>query len=339
MINQICAICGKNNYKVLYKENFDIRKINSRIFSARRLPDRIHYRMVRCKNCNLVYSTPILEYDKIEKLYKKSFTSYNEHLENLKETYGYYLRELDKFRKSKLETLNSKQYQNTKDRKSKHFGNLKLKNSNLFRTSDLEFRISQQRKLLEIGCGNGFFLEEAARQGYEIYGVEPGKASVAKAKLGIKKNIINDIFKSGQFKKNFFDVICCFQTFDHIPNPNEILVECYKILKKGGLMLFLNHDVGALTNRLMGEKSPIIDIEHTYLFDKKTMRKIFEKHKFKVLEVKSSFNIHHLSYWLQLFPLPNFLKLPFIKFLNLTGLGKIKIKMYPGNLVIYAKKP
>ncbi len=97
MINQTCAICEKNNYEVLYPENFDIKKINSRIFSARRLPDRMHYQMVQCKTCGLVYSTPILEYEKLEKLYKKSSKSYNKHLENLRETYGYYLRELEKF--------------------------------------------------------------------------------------------------------------------------------------------------------------------------------------------------------------------------------------------------
>src|SRR3989344_1045654 len=140
MIQQTCAICGRNNYTVLYPENFDVNKINSRIFSARRLPDRIHYQIVRCKNCNLVYSTPILEHEKIEKLYKKSFTAYDEHLENLKETYGYYLKELDKIRNSKLETRNN--FQNSKIKSSKRFENLKFKNSNLFRISNLGFRIS-----------------------------------------------------------------------------------------------------------------------------------------------------------------------------------------------------
>lgn len=303
MITQTCAICEKNNYTILYPENFEIKKINSRIFSARRLPDRMHYRMVKCKTCGLVYSNPILEYEKLEKLYKKSFTGYDEHLENLKETYGYYLNQLNKLR-----------------------------------ITDYGLRNSDKLKLLEIGCGNGFFLEEAKKQGYAVYGVEPGKPSVDKAKPEIKKNIIVDIFKPGQFKRNFFDVICCFQTFDHVPNPNEVLAEGYKLLKKDGLMLFFNHDVGAWQNRLMGEKSPIIDIEHTYLFDKKTMSEIFIKHNFTVLEVKSSFNIHHLSYWIHLFPIPNFLKLPLIKTLDESGLGKIKIKLNPGNLILIAKK-
>ena len=88
----------------------------------------------------------------------------------------------------------------------------------------------------------------------------------------------------------------------------------------------------------MGQKSPIIDIEHTYLYNKNTMQKIFEKHHFKVLEVKSVFNVHHLSYWLHLFPIPNLVKIPLVRILNIVGLGKIKVKMFPGNLVLFAKK-
>jgi SAM-dependent methyltransferase len=258
---------------------------------------------VKCKKCSLVYSNPILEYGKIEKLYKKSFTTYDEHLENLKQTYGYYLQYLNKLQ-----------------------------------VTSYKLHGSKKLILLEIGCGNGFFLEEAKRQEYDVYGVEPGEKSVEKAKKNINKNITVDIFKPGQFKKKFFDVICCFQTFDHIPDPNGLLAECYKVLRKGGLVLFFNHDIGAWQNRIMGEKSPIIDIEHTYLFDKQTMRNIFEKHKFKVLDIKSAFNIHHLSYWLQLFPIPKGLKLSLIKFFDFSKLGRIRLKLNPGNLVLFAQK-
>ncbi len=322
MITQVCAICEKNNFEVLYPENFDIKKINSRIFSARRLPDRIHYRMVKCNNCSLVYSTPILEYSKLEKLYKKSYTRYDEHLDNLKETYGYYLKELKKY------------FPMSFWRSDVSHDDRILKRS--YRS--LRSLQDDKRKLLEIGCGNGFFLEEAKHQGYEVHGVEPGEQSVKKARLDIRKRIKIDIFRLNLFPKNFFDVICCFQTFDHVPDPNSMLKESYRVLKKGGIMLFFNHDIGALQNKMMGERSPIIDIEHTYLFDKKTMRKIFEKHKFQVIKVKSAFNIHHLSYWTQLFPIPNVVKLLLIKFFDKTGLGKIKIKLNPGNLVLIAKK-
>ena len=296
MIYQNCAICNKSDYRVVYKENFDLKKINEKIFSARRLPDRIHYRIVQCNNCKLIYSNPVIEYGKIASLYQKSFVSYDEQIENLRETYGYYLKQLDKYRVSK-------------------------------------------ERLLEIGCGNGFFLEEALKQNYgQVYGVEPGKKSVAKANHNLKTYIKEGIFKPSLFHKNFFDVICCFQTLDHIPDPNKIIKECYKILKRGGYMLFLNHDVESLFAKILGEKSPIIDIEHTYLYSHITIKKIFEKHNFKVLKVESALNIHKLAYWIHLMPIPNNIKHLTVKLLKFFKLDNLTIKIYPGNLVIIATK-
>jgi hypothetical protein len=41
---QKCAICEKNNYQILYRENIPPDKINEKVFSARRLPDKIQDR-------------------------------------------------------------------------------------------------------------------------------------------------------------------------------------------------------------------------------------------------------------------------------------------------------
>lgn len=296
MLNQACAICEKNDFKIIYKKNFNISNIDEKVFSARRLPDKIHYQIVKCNQCGLVYSNPILFYTQIEKLYKKSFTRYDSQITNLTETYGFYLRELGKYQINKT-------------------------------------------SLLEIGCGNGFFLKEALKQGYkQVFGVEPGKKSVEKADVKIKKNIIIDIFKSGLFKKNFFDVICCFQTFDHIADPNQFLTECFNILKPKGLIIFYNHDVRSISARLLGERSPIIDIEHTYLYSQSTINKIFQKHKFKVLKVGNAFTIHKLSYWLFLLPLPIKIKTILLKIISILKLNNLKIKINPGNLFIIAQK-
>lgn len=295
MVNQTCAICEEANFQVLYKENLDIKKIDEKIFSARRLPDKIHYQIVRCRRCGLIYSTPILEAEKINKLYRKSSVSYDEQISNLVETYGFYLKSLERYGVSK-------------------------------------------KKLLEIGCGSGFFLMEAKRQGYrDVYGVEPGVKSVQKAPKEIRDKIIVDVFRPNLFQKNYFDVICCFQTLDHVPNPNPFLKECYQVLKKGGFVLFLNHDASSWSAKLFGEASPIIDIEHTYLYDQKTIKRFFEKHRFKVKKVESTFNNHNLSYWIYLAPLPRLLKLAFINIVKAARVD-FKIKLKAGNLVLYGQK-
>lgn len=293
MIKTICAICGKNNSTLLYRENFNLKDINRKTFSARRLPDKIHYRMVKCKNCGLVYANPRLESELIEQLYKKSTYNYQQFEEDLIATYSRYLNKY----------------------------------------------VTQKNRLLEIGCGNGFFLQYAKNIGFrEVWGVEPGRDTVKKAPKDIKKNIITNIFKKGQFKKNYFDVICLFQVFDHIPDPSNLLIECYKILKSGGIVLCINHNVDSFSSKLLKDKSPIIDIEHTYLFNKNTLSEIYRKHEFKILNVFDVINRYPIFYWLRMFPLPNEFKKAVIKYFSKTKIGKTRIWLSPGNIGIVALK-
>ncbi|KKR10294.1 MAG: hypothetical protein A3D24_02490 [Candidatus Blackburnbacteria bacterium RIFCSPHIGHO2_02_FULL_39_13] len=297
MIKQVCAICGGSTpKKILYKQNFNINDINKNVFSARRLPDGVHYKIWRCLKCGLVYSSPILPESALYKLYKKSKVTYGEQIADLTKTYGYYLSELEKYNVKK-------------------------------------------ERLLEIGCGSGFLLGEAKRQGYkEVYGVELSKEAVEKAPKAIRKNIKSVLLRKCLFPKNYFNVICFFQTLDHISSPGEFLKNCFDVLKPGGLVLAFNHNISSLQARILGEKSPIIDIEHTYLYNLETMTMVFEKSNFQVLCAKPSSNIYSLDYLLYLTPLPKLIKNFLVKVVDKSGISKLKFKARIGNMVLIAKK-
>lgn len=293
-----CAICQKiTPVKVLYKQNFSLRDINENIFSARRPPDGLHYRIAKCCRCGLVFSNPVLPGTAVDRLYGKSKITYGEQIADLVETYGFYLKELEG-------------YGIIKDR------------------------------LLEIGCGSGFLLSEAKRQGYEeVFGVEPSKDAIKKAPRQIRENIRESIFKWNLFPKNYFNVICFFQTFDHVSDPNKFLRACYKMLRPGGYILALNHNASSFQALILGEKSPIIDIEHTYLYDLRTMRIIFEKNNFQTIVLKPAVNINSLSYLVYLMPLPKVVKKYALSLLKKSRIANLKFRIRIGNLIIIAKKP
>ena len=138
--NTRCAICGtEGNAAELYPANFDPQALNPAVFSARRLPDRVHYRLVKCKTCGLVRSDPIATPELLAQLYHQSTFTYTDEVADLKRTYGRYLAGLDKYG-------------------------------------------ARKDTLLEIGCGNGFFLQQALAQGYRsVRGVEPSRAAVSQA--------------------------------------------------------------------------------------------------------------------------------------------------------------
>lgn len=291
-----CAICSaEDNATELYPANFSMEALNPSVFSARRLPDRIHYRMVRCNADGLVRSDPVAPPEEIARLYAQSAFDYGDETGNLRHTYGRYLARL------------------------RAYG-------------------ARQEALLEIGCGNGFFLEEALAQGYtRTCGVEPSVAAVERADIRIRPHIVCDVFRPRLFAPGEFNVICAFQVFDHLPDPGAALDECRKLLKPGGLMLCLNHDVSALSARLLGGRSPIIDIEHTYLYDPTTMTRLFTAHGFQVREVGAVLNRYTVQYLARLVPFPAKLKRVVLAALKTSRVGRVPLSVPLGNMYLIAQ--
>ncbi|MBL7893119.1 MAG: class I SAM-dependent methyltransferase [Bacteroidia bacterium] len=192
-------------------------------------------------------------------------------------------------------------------------------------------------KALEIGCGSGFFLRELQKVGFkEVFGVEPSESAVAKAGE-LKSNIFTGFFEKANYPANSFDLIACFQTLDHLINPLEVLKKSYELLKPGGIAYFIVHNEKGLQARLFGEQSPIYDVEHIYLFNKKTLPLITQKAGFNVVKVFNVKNSYPLGYWLRMAPIP--LKKQITAVVGSLRLLNIKIGIYPGNIGIFVQKP
>ncbi len=297
LVEAPCAICGRVTlYKVVYPANFSVEDFNAATFSARRLPDRIHYQMVRCTTCGLLRSTPRLSEDVLKTLYQKSQVTYEGDMRALNLTYGRALTEALPLAK-------------------------------------------KRERLLEIGCGDGFFLLEARRLGVkEVWGVEPSDQARASADPRVQKNIKGGFYRSGMFKKNFFDVICYFQVIDHLPDPLASLKQSFSELREGGIVLCISHNLDASTNKLLGSRSPIIDIEHTYLFNKETITRVCEAAGFKVRRFAALKNTHTLRHWVELFPFPRPMKKTLLIILRFVLISEVLIRLPAGNFVVVAQK-
>ncbi len=293
-----CAICERaGGAAERWPATFDPEAFSARVFSARRLPDRVHYRMVTCDTCGLVRSDPVAGEELLAKLYASSSFDYGQEVASIQATYGRALR-------------------------------------------SLEERATRRDALLEIGCGNGFFLAQARRQGWrEVRGVEPSADAVAKAPPELDGAIVQDVMRSGLFAPESFDAVCLFQVLDHISNPVDLLEECLAVLRPGGQILAFNHNVRAFSARLLGERSPIVDIEHTYLYSPATMRAIFAKAGFVDPRVRSVRNTYSLAYLAQLTPLPAALKSRLLPALRAGPAARLRVTVPLGNLCLIARKP
>jgi hypothetical protein len=124
-----------------------------------------------------------------------------------------------------------------------------------------------------------------------------------------------------------------------LSQPGQVLKESFDLLRPGGKLLCINHNVAAVSARLLGERSPIIDIEHTYLYDPKTMTAIVSNYGFHVERVGSVWNKYSLSYLARLVPMPTVLKKSLLSALKIVKLGNLHLKVPLGNLFLVARKP
>lgn len=290
-----CAICGTaGNARQLYPATFEPGHLNAVTFSARRSPDRVHYRMVRCLTCGLVRSDPMASPDGLAELYSESAFDYGEEVGNLRATYGRYL-------------------------------------------ARLAACCGPRPSLLEVGCGNGFALEEALGRGFAaVRGVEPSTAAVAGAAPEIGPGIVNDVMRPGLLGGAQFDAVCLFQVFDHVADPGGLLDQCWEVLKPGGHILILNHNVDALSARVLRSHSPIVDIEHTYLYSPSTLVRICVAHRFAVRHHGPVWNRTRVGYLAHLSP---FLRQPMLALCDATGLGRVSLALPLGNLYLIGRKP
>jgi SAM-dependent methyltransferase len=193
--------------------------------------------------------------------------------------------------------------------------------------------------LVDIGCGNGFVLEIALDRGWSnVRGVEPSTDAIARAKPRVRELIVADVMRSSLLPDSSFDAVTLFQVLDHMPDPMALLRECRAILRPDGAILALNHNVAAWSARLLRERSPIIDVEHTYLYSPATMRQLFEGAGFEVLEVGPVRNTYSLSYLLHLLPVPQKLKRALLPRLRSTSLGRLQATVPLGNLCLLARR-
>ena len=104
-------------------------------------------------------------------------------------------------------------------------------------------------------------------------------------------------------------------------------------------MLCLNHNVESISVRVLRDRSPIVDIEHTYLFSPGTMQRLFTDQGFIMNNTVRVFNRYSLLYLTRLLPLPKSLKSEVLAALKRTRMGSIGMWVPLGNLCTIARKP
>jgi len=143
-------------------------------------------------------------------------------------------------------------------------------------------------KMIDVGCGIGYFLEEAKKRGWEVYGTEFTDEAIeicSKKEIKMNKGALNP----NNYDSQEFDVITSFEVIEHINNPQEELANFYKILRKGGLVYCTTPNFNSLLRYRLKEKYNVLCYpEHLSYYTPKTLKHIFEKEGFRTKSIKAT---------------------------------------------------
>lgn len=155
--------------------------------------------------------------------------------------------------------------------------------------SEIDFEIMYLKEkpgasLLDVGCGNGRFLELMQKLGWQTEGVEVDKKAVEVCRdkgLTVKLGELRE----QNYPDNFFDVVTLGDVIEHLPEPLAVLKECRRILKKNGFLVMITPNTKSRLHRIFKDKWFHLDPpRHLYLFSADNLKQLMEQAGFQKIK-------------------------------------------------------
>ena len=111
----------------------------------------------------------------------------------------------------------------------------------LARYLSLRYELPKRSKVLDLGCGRGEFLMGFIRCGLDGYGVDQsliGKSTCLETEI-LQSDLEN---KPLPYNDNSFDIIYSKSVLEHFYYPEKLVMEIYRIVKPGGLVITMVPD-------------------------------------------------------------------------------------------------
>lgn len=158
-----------------------------------------------------------------------------------------------------------------------------IKKYNLKRKVSLINKYTDTNKtLLDIGAGTGSFLESAKQNGWNVYGIEPGKKArdLAKKK-GLKLKESLDLLE-----KRRFQVITLWHVLEHLPDLESQIKKITSLLEKDGTLIIAVPNFQSYDARYYKEYWAAYDVpRHLSHFSQQSIRKLFSKNGMKLEKI------------------------------------------------------
>ncbi len=144
-------------------------------------------------------------------------------------------------------------------------------------------------RILDFGCGSGFFVLEARRQGYDAVGLDVAEwVKEAAAHWGLPLDVCR--LEDAPYRRQSFDAVISIVSFEHLAEPAEVLPRLAELLRPGGILAILSipHSRG-LPWRLLEKRWWDLDPpSHLHFFSRRSIRALLERNGLRVLTLRTT---------------------------------------------------
>jgi 2-polyprenyl-3-methyl-5-hydroxy-6-metoxy-1,4-benzoquinol methylase len=121
------------------------------------------------------------------------------------------------------------------------------------------------KSILDVGCGNGDFVDAGLRAGWDINGIELAQPAVEIAQsFGLPVKRLD--FFSDAIRPASHDIVTTFEVLEHLPDPINFLRRAADVVKPGGLVYLTTPNFDCFDRRFLGTAWPVIHREHLTYF-------------------------------------------------------------------------
>lgn len=211
------------------------------------------FQVVECQNCGLRFLSPRLTRASVHGLYQEE-TYYRS--TTLGRGYDQYLGVKENWRKTFARRLRAIQ------------------------------KYQPSGRVLDVGCGPGFFLEVAAEMGYEPWGVDPSTYIVRVAQAQFGQHILEGTIETVDLPLGSFHIIGVFDTFEHIYDPLAFLDRASELLTENGILAITTPNTASALARISGKRWVSLKIpEHVFYWSPKTITRAMSD-RFEIMEIR-----------------------------------------------------
>lgn len=139
-------------------------------------------------------------------------------------------------------------------------------------------------RILDIGCGPGYFLNLAKSQGWEPFGVDIDNGMVEFCRRSLSLNVTQGVLKSDSYPDNYFDAVTLFHVLEHLPGFDQTISDVANMIKPDGLLVIDVPNAGDIRRLLFKENWMQYREHHLWYFSRTTLGIILRKYGFEIIK-------------------------------------------------------